>query len=79
MPPHYPTPVKAQIRGTAAYLNAHHILYFKTDLFTYFNIHKRQGWAILNSDTDRRYLEYKKRERKSIITLTNLRQMEEIL
>lgn len=80
MPPHYPTPVKARLRGTEAYLTNHHIPHCKMDLFREFGIRsKPRGWAILTSNSDRRHPEHEKRGRPPIITPEDLRRMEELL
>jgi len=80
MAPHYPTPVKAHLIGTVAFLDHHHIQYFHTDLFKDFGIRsKTQGWEILRIDKDQRHPEHETRGWKRIISLEDLHRMEEVI
>ncbi|KAK0725654.1 hypothetical protein B0H67DRAFT_136677 [Lasiosphaeris hirsuta] len=80
MGPHYPTPVKAYLLGTAAYLETHRVPFFKADLLRQFGIRSRtQGWEILRHGNDRRHPSFETRGRKPIISAEDLRKMEEII
>ena len=80
MPAHYTTLLKARLRGTASFLEAQRIPYFKTDLFNIFGFKKTRGWLTLRDDNqDRRHPEHKTRGRPPIITPKDLLRIEQIL
>uniref|UniRef100_A0A8H7N5Q7 Tc1-like transposase DDE domain-containing protein n=1 Tax=Bionectria ochroleuca TaxID=29856 RepID=A0A8H7N5Q7_BIOOC len=50
---HHDTPKRARFKGTAEYLEAKNIPYFKTDLCSHFEIPRRTGYRILESVSTR--------------------------
>jgi len=76
---HHPTPKKAKVLGTVAYLESHKATFFKSDVFRHFQVSNRRGWQILHDGRERRHLEVETRGRKHIISAEDLQHMEKII
>jgi hypothetical protein len=79
----YPTPRKAMVQGTIAYLKAKKIDFYKEDVFRFFEVGHTSGHNMLRPETSPRRFdtvhEHNPSHQCRIITLQKLREMEEIL
>lgn len=83
------TPIKTKIRDAIEFCEAMNIPYFKSDVFRVFDVSKRADWQSLNSSsssssssTRRRHNNVdlvETRDRKSVISEREIREMERIL
>lgn len=82
---HYPTPTKTLIRSVCKFNDAHHIPYFKNNVFKYYSVKKRSSYGILAkykaTRSDRCRLEPKKdlRGRAQKLTPKNMQRVEDYL
>jgi len=80
---HHDTPKRAKIRGAIEYMEARKIPHSKADVFRYYGVSKRQGWAMVSEGSvDRRHHnsgEEERRGRPPIITQEQIHEMDRIL
>ena len=80
---HHSTPNKAKIQGAIEFCQNMKIPFFKADVFRTFNVSHFTGYRILNGESSKQFHnqfdQMETRERKSIISLAQIREMEKIL